>query len=156
VLKFLSVNNIVIPPARTGKEISNKNEVINIAQTNKGILIRVNPRALMLKIVLMKLIAPDIDAIPAKCKLRIAKSTAGVECANIPESGGYTVHPVPAPPSTRLDVNNSTNAGGNNQKLKLFNLGKAMSTAPIIIGTNQFPNPPIKMGITIKKIITKA
>jgi hypothetical protein len=31
-----------------------------------------------------------------------------------------------------------------------------MSTDPIIIGTNQFPNPPIKIGITIKKIITKA
>jgi hypothetical protein len=31
-----------------------------------------------------------------------------------------------------------------------------MSVAPIKIGTNQFPKPPIKIGITIKKIITKA
>lgn len=31
-----------------------------------------------------------------------------------------------------------------------------MSGAPSIKGTNQFPNPPIKMGITIKKIIIKA
>jgi hypothetical protein len=31
-----------------------------------------------------------------------------------------------------------------------------MSGAPIIIGTNQFPNPPIIMGITMKKIITNA
>lgn len=29
----------------------------------------------------------------------------------------------------------------------------AMSGAPIINGTNQLPNPPIKIGITIKKII---
>ena len=31
-----------------------------------------------------------------------------------------------------------------------------MSGAPIIIGKNQFPKPPIKTGITIKKIIKKA
>ena len=34
--------------------------------------------------------------------------------------------------------------------------GKAISGALIIIGTSQFPNPPIMKGITIKKIITKA
>lgn len=38
----------------------------------------------------------------------------------------------------------------------LFMRGKAISGAPIISGTNQFPKPPIMMGITIKKIITKA
>ena len=31
-----------------------------------------------------------------------------------------------------------------------------MSGAPSIRGTSQFPNPPIRIGITIKKIITKA
>jgi hypothetical protein len=31
-----------------------------------------------------------------------------------------------------------------------------MSGAPIKIGTNQFPKPPTKIGITIKKIITNA
>ena len=45
---------------------------------------------------------------------------------------------------------------GNNQKLILFNLGKAISGAPIIKGTNQLPKPPINAGITIKKIIIKA
>ena len=38
----------------------------------------------------------------------------------------------------------------------LFILGNAISGAPIIKGTNQFPNPPINVGITIKKIINKA
>lgn len=38
----------------------------------------------------------------------------------------------------------------------LFIRGKAISGAPIIKGTSQFPNPPIITGITIKKIITKA
>lgn len=38
----------------------------------------------------------------------------------------------------------------------LFIRGNAMSGAPIISGTNQFPNPPIMMGITMKKIIMNA
>lgn len=46
--------------------------------------------------------------------------------------------------------------GGKSQNLKLFIRGKAISGAPSIKGTNQFPNPPIIIGITIKKIIIKA
>jgi len=38
----------------------------------------------------------------------------------------------------------------------LFKRGKAISGAPIIRGTSQLPNPPIKIGITIKKIIINA
>lgn len=38
----------------------------------------------------------------------------------------------------------------------LFIRGKAISGAPIINGINQFPNPPIIIGITIKKIIMNA
>ena len=43
-----------------------------------------------------------------------------------------------------------------NQNLMLFSRGKAISGDITINGNNQFPNPPIKTGITIKKIITKA
>jgi hypothetical protein len=46
--------------------------------------------------------------------------------------------------------------GGRSQKLILFIRGKAISGAPSINGNNQFPNPPIKIGITIKKIMIKA
>jgi hypothetical protein len=99
---------------------------------------------------------PIIELAPDKCKLKIAKSTDGPECACTLESGGYTVHPVPAPDSTNADNNNNNNEGGNNQKLMLFIRGNAISGAPINNGTNQFPNPPIKIGITIKKIIKKA
>ena len=95
------------------------------------------------QIVVIKLAAPKIDEIPAKCKLKIAKSTEPPECAWIDDKGGYTVQPVPAPTSTIAEDNNKINAGGNNQKLILFNLGKAISGAPIIIGTNQLPKPPI-------------
>jgi hypothetical protein len=38
----------------------------------------------------------------------------------------------------------------------LFNRGKAISGAPIKMGTNQLPKPPISTGITIKKIIINA
>ena len=43
-----------------------------------------------------------------------------------------------------------------NQNLRLLRRGKAMSGAPIIKGTSQLPKNPIKIGITIKKIIIKA
>ena len=33
--------------------------------------------------------------------------------------------------------------------------GKAMSGAPIINGTNQFPKPPMSAGITMKKIMIR-
>lgn len=54
------------------------------------------------------------------------------------------------------EASSSRKDGGSSQKLMLFMRGNAMSGAPIISGTNQFPNPPIMMGITMKKIITKA
>jgi len=66
------------------------------------------------------------------------------------------VHPVPTPASVNIDANNSSSEGGNNQKLILFIRGKAISGAPIIRGTNQLPNPPINVGITMKKIISIA
>jgi hypothetical protein len=41
-----------------------------------------------------------------------------------------TVQPVPAPFSTSELTSNKIREGGNNQKETLFNLGKAISTAP--------------------------
>lgn len=104
----------------------------------------------------MKFTAPKIDDIPDKWSEKIAKSTEAPPCAMLLDKGGYTVHPVPAPFSTILLTNNNVKEGGNNQKLILFIRGNAISGAPNIRGTNQFPNPPIIIGITIKKIITKA
>jgi hypothetical protein len=88
VLKFLSVNNIVIAPARTGKDNNNKTAVINTAQTNKGIRWKVIPGLLIFKIVVIKLLAPKIDEIPAKCRLKIAKSTEPPEWKSIDDNGG--------------------------------------------------------------------
>lgn len=63
---------------------------------------------------------------------------------------------MPAPLSTAPPTRSRVKAGGRSQKLKLLRRGKAISGAPNIKGTSQFPNPPIIIGITIKKIITKA
>lgn len=104
----------------------------------------------------MKFTAPKIDDTPARCNEKIAMSTDDPAWAIPAERGGQTVHPVPAPFSTRLLAKRRVNEGGRSQKLILFIRGKAISGAPSIKGTNQFPNPPIMMGITIKKIITKA
>lgn len=156
MLKFRSVSSIVIAPAKTGNDKSSKNAVMNTAQTNRGALWAVIPGDLIFIIVTMKFIAPSIEETPAKCKLKIARSTDPPECAWIPASGGYTVHPVPTPDSTREDETKSISDGGNSQKLILFSLGNAISQAPIKMGTNQLPNPPIAVGMTKKKIMRKA
>lgn len=46
----------------------------------------------------------------------------------------FTVHPVPAPCSTKALANSKINEGGNSQNEMLFNRGKAISGAPISTG----------------------
>lgn len=107
-------------------------------------------------IVVMKLTAPRIEEIPARCREKIVRSTEGPLCAVFLDNGGYTVHPVPAPLSTIVDLNKRRKDGGRSQNLILLRRGKAISGAPSIKGTSQFPKLPIIMGITMKKIMTKA
>jgi hypothetical protein len=61
---------------------------MNIAQTNKGNLCKDIPFVLMFNVVLIKLIAPNKEDIPARCRLKIAKSTEPPECDWIPDKGG--------------------------------------------------------------------
>jgi len=156
VLKFRSVNSIVIAPASTGSERRSSSAVMNTDQTNNGIRSKVMFFGRMLIIVVMKLIAPRIDEIPARWREKIVKSIEEFWWNWILDNGGYTVHPVPAPVSVNDEVMRRSKDGGRSQNLMLFIRGKAMSGAPSIIGTSQFPNPPIIIGITIKKIIMKA
>lgn len=130
--------------------------MIKTDHTNNGMRSRDIPGDRILIIVVIKLIAPKIEEIPAKWREKIAISTEAPEWEMLDESGGYTVQPVPAPLSTKEELINKNKEGGNNQKLKLFIRGKAMSGAPNINGINQFPKPPIITGITIKKIIINA
>lgn len=66
VLKFRSVSNIVIAPARTGRESKSKTAVINTDHANRGIESKFIEAARMFKIVVMKLIAPRMDEAPAR------------------------------------------------------------------------------------------
>jgi hypothetical protein len=69
----------VIPPAKTGSDNNNNHDVIKIDQTNNDNLPNVKLRPRILIIVTIKLMAPAIDEIPDKCRLKIAISTAGPE-----------------------------------------------------------------------------
>ena len=79
---------MVIAPAKTGRERSNRKAVIPTAHTNKGIWSNDKLFNRMLMIVVIKLIAPIIDEIPAKCSEKIARSTDLPLCAILDESGG--------------------------------------------------------------------
>jgi len=115
----------------------------------------VMPSPFMLVIVVMKLADPRILETPARCREKMPRSTAAPGCP-IDDSGGYTVHPVPTPLSTSPDKRSRDSAGGSNQNLMLFKRGNAISGAFTMSGTSQFPNPPIIVGITKKKIIINA
>jgi hypothetical protein len=75
VLKFRSVSNIVIAPANTGSDNSNRIVVIKIDHKNNGIRSNVREKDCIFIIVVIKLIAPKIDEMPARCKEKIVKST---------------------------------------------------------------------------------
>ena len=117
------------------------------------------PGARIFKMVVMKLIAPKIEEKPAANRPIMMKSKAGPG-APVVDKGGYITQPPPnplpeAPPGTPKLIMRHIKATGRSQKERLFIRGKAISGAPIMIGTNQFPKPPIRAGITIKKIMIR-
>jgi len=66
------------------------------------------------------------------------------------------VHPVPGPDPINNDPNIKIPLKGRNQKLILFKRGKHISGVPNNKGSSKLPNAPIKIGITMKKIIKNA
>jgi len=95
-----------------------------------------------------------IEAAPAKCKEKMAASTDDDPCPKL-DNGGYTVQPVPTPPSTIALSNNIRIAGNINQYERLFIRGKAISGTPQYNGINILPNLEIRLGIRKKKIIIR-
>jgi len=65
----------VIAPANTGKDKSRRIAVINTDHTNKGIRSKFIILDRIFMIVVMKLIAPKIEEIPAIWREKIVKST---------------------------------------------------------------------------------
>jgi len=76
VLKLRSVKSIVIAPANTGSERSSRTAVIKTDHTNRGIESNDIELDRIFMIVVMKLIAPRIEEAPARCSLKMARSTA--------------------------------------------------------------------------------
>lgn len=75
VLKFRSNNNIVIPPANTGSLRTSKKAVTHTLTKKRGIFNQFIEEFFKLFIVQRKLIDPAIDLTPARCKLKIMRST---------------------------------------------------------------------------------
>lgn len=86
VFKFRSVRSMVIAPAKTGRESSNRMAVRKTAQTNKGTRSIFIGR--MFITVVIKFTAPKIEETPAKWREKIPKSTAGPAWAIMPDRGG--------------------------------------------------------------------
>jgi hypothetical protein len=75
-------------PANTGRANSNSTAVISTDHTNKGIESKLSEEDRMFIIVVIKLIAPKIEEAPAKCKLKMARSTEIPEWNRFPARGG--------------------------------------------------------------------
>lgn len=78
----------MIAPANTGKDNKSRIAVITTDHTNKGMRSREIPGDRILITVVMKLTAPRIDEIPAKCSEKIARSTEAPPCAIPLDRGG--------------------------------------------------------------------
>lgn len=65
----------MMPAARTGRERRSRTAVIKTDQTKRGVWYWDIAGGFILIIVVMKLIAPRIEEMPARCKEKIVKST---------------------------------------------------------------------------------
>ena len=90
---------------------------------------------------LMKIIIPKIEDMSANMQTESSHIHTWPRMPMPPNSRRYKVQLFPASSSTKTDQTNKINAGSNNQKLKLFSLGNAISGNPTYKGTHQFPNP---------------
>jgi len=66
VFKFRSVSNIVMAPAKTGRDNSRRTAVMNTDHTNKGTISNFMLMGRIFRMVVIKLIAPRIEEAPAR------------------------------------------------------------------------------------------
>jgi len=107
-------------PARTGSDSSRRITVSIIDHANNGIRSIDMSFGRMFIMVLIKLNLLLIDDAPARCREKIAISTDGPLCVIFLARGGYTVHPVPAPFPTIIDIININKDGNRSHSLMLF------------------------------------
>lgn len=78
----------MIAPANTGSDSNKRIVVIKTDHTNKGIRSKVISLGRIFIIVVIKLIEPRMEEMPAKCKEKIARSTALPLCEMFLARGG--------------------------------------------------------------------
>ena len=103
----MSVKFVVITPPQTGSDGNSSMAVTTTAHPNRANLCSLIPGLLMFNMVVIKFIAPSKLLIPERWRANMAKSTLGPLWLCIPDSGGYKVHPVPAPFSVVLANSNT-------------------------------------------------
>lgn len=79
---------MVIPAASTGRLNNSKKLVISTLQANKGTLCICIPGARILKIVVIKLIEPNMLLNPETCNEKIARSTDAPGIPTSDDKGG--------------------------------------------------------------------
>jgi len=77
-----------MPAARTGRERRRRMAVTRTDHTNRGVWYCEMAGGFMLIMVVIKLIAPRIEEIPAKCNEKIVRSTDAPAWAKLPARGG--------------------------------------------------------------------
>lgn len=117
----------MIPPASTGSLRINKKAVIQTLNRKRDMLNQLNEGLFKLFTVHMKLIDLAMELTPAKCRLKITRSTVFLGVPRSLLRGGYRVHPTPGPDSIRIDVIMKVALNGINQNPRLFIRGKHMS-----------------------------
>jgi len=87
VLKFRSVNSMVIAPARTGKDRRRRRAVSSTDHTKRGISSSTMPSPRMLAMVVIKFALPRMLLTPAKCSAKIPRSTDLPGCPRVDRGG---------------------------------------------------------------------
>lgn len=77
-----------MPAAKTGSERRRSTAVISTAQTNRGVWYCEIAGGFILIIVVIKLIAPRIEEIPARWSEKMVRSTEAPAWARLPARGG--------------------------------------------------------------------
>jgi hypothetical protein len=83
-----SRRSIVIPLAKTGNDKTKSKTVITTLQTKSLIFSKLNSTLRVFHKVTIKLIPPKIEETPARCRLKIAKSTEEPLCPKTLDKGG--------------------------------------------------------------------
>lgn len=88
VFRLRSVSSIVMAPASTGRDKRRRMAVKKTDQTKRGVWSHDRPGVRMLMIVVIKFTAPRIEEAPAKCRLKIERSTEAPAWATPAARGG--------------------------------------------------------------------